>query len=124
MRQDFRYSVDMKVWSSSVADKKFSQYMREKYPQCQNCGRTVGIGVSHFWGRTHSSTRYDEDNCDVLCWLPCHYTWEHEKQGAYKDFMIKKLGLKKYNILQRKAHTTMPRRDAIIALQQKLGVYN
>lgn len=112
----------MKLWTSKEADTKFSNDMREKHPYCANCGRKSNLTVSHYWGRTRSATRYCKDNCDVLCWMPCHVSWEKEKQGAYREFMVKKLGQDGYDKLQRKANSVVQRRDAIIDCMQQLDV--
>ena len=90
-------------------DKIFSLHIRERDNwTCQRCNRkfappTKGLGCSHFWSRRHLSTRWDTDNSIALC-MPCHlYHWESEKQGDYRDFMIKKLGEKKFKMLEIKA---------------------
>jgi hypothetical protein len=53
-----------------------------------------------------------------LCYI-CHYGdkvngWEFNKQGEYRDFMIKKLGEKKFNELTKLANSLMSRRESII----------
>lgn len=84
-------------------DKLFSNHLKAKsHGRCVRCGR-VGTGVSHYWSRKHIGTRWDTDNCDWVCWFPCHDLLEHEKQGEYMDFMIKKLGQKKYDEIKIKA---------------------
>lgn len=61
-------------------------------------------GCSHYWPRDYTGTRFEIDNLDGLCWLPCHsQKWEHDKQGAYKDYMVKKLGKKGFERLEMKA---------------------
>ena len=86
-------------------DKAFSNFLKVKsMGKCSRCGQVrPNAGVSHYWSRVHKGTRWDEENCDWACWLPCHSIWEHEKQGAYMDFMIKKLGKKGYEKLRIKA---------------------
>jgi hypothetical protein len=86
-------------------DKVFSKYIRERDKKCVRCGKTTGLTCSHFWSRKHLATRYDEDNCDALC-FPCHlFHWEKEKQGAYLDYMKRKLGVQRYDVLEYKAHS-------------------
>ncbi len=110
----------MKEWTSKKADKIFSEAIRARDGKCQRCGNTERLTNSHFWGRNRSSTRYSFENCIALCFL-CHlFKWEHEKQGEYMDFMKKWLGLKGYKALEKLAHTTMSRRDAIKKLQSEL----
>ena len=60
-------------------------------------------GTSHYWSRKHMGTRFEVDNLDGLCWLPCHVTWEKEKQGDYNTYMLNKLGATGYKKLQIKA---------------------
>lgn len=107
------------VWSTKKADLEFSRYIRNRDGKCVACGKTLNearLSCSHFWSRRHSATRYDPDNCDTLCWVPCHkYQWENEKQGRYREYMMKKLGPEGYNLLQKKALLTVNRKDAILA---------
>lgn len=75
--------------------------------RCQRCGTKhkisdKGFHCSHFWSRRHWGTRYDKENCDALCY-GCHSLWEDDKQGEYKDFKIKQLGIKRYKTLEKKA---------------------
>ena len=88
-------------------DKCFSDYMKAKSNgKCSRCGWIrKNAGVSHYWSRKHIGTRWEIDNCDWLCWLPCHQTFEHEKQGEYMDFMLKKLGRAKMAKLKMRANT-------------------
>ena len=71
-------------------------------------------GCSHYWPRDYMGTRFEIDNLDGLCWLPCHsQKWEKSKQGDYKDYMLKKLGKKGYDKLEMKARgiTKFSRQD-------------
>lgn len=110
-----------RIWSSKEADKKFSEWVRQRDKMCVRCGFEHGrLTCSHFYSRVRSSTRYDPDNCDSLAWLPCHYQWEHEKQGDYRDFKIKQLGQERYDALMKRAKTLMPRKEAILQLMSWL----
>lgn len=62
---------------------------------------TAKIQCSHYWSRRHTSTRFDVLNLDALC-AGCHLKYENNKQGIYRDFKIKQLGLKKYNELEKR----------------------
>ena len=88
-------------------DKAVSDYLKAKSKGiCVRCGKhRKNMGVSHYWSRKHRSTRWEIDNLDWMCWLPCHYTAEHEKQGWYRDYMIGKLGERGYQTLMVKANT-------------------
>jgi len=95
------------------ADELFSKYIRERDGKCSRCGKVGRLTNSHYWSRIHSGTRYDPENCDSLCWLPCHYTWEHEKQGDYRDFKLKQLGQERYDELEKRARSNITREQAI-----------
>lgn len=102
-----------KKWTSKKADVTFSKFIIHRDKKCVRCGSKNHLTCSHFWSRTHSATRYDPDNCIALC-FPCHlFKWEHEKQGAYMDFMKNKLGEEKYVLLMQKASSIVKRSDAI-----------
>lgn len=116
-----------KLWSSKVADRYFSLEVRKggvcQRPSCPYCGNKrspdVVLQCSHFWGRNHSSTRYNLDNCDCFC-AGTHFKWEGEKAGIYREYMINKLGEEKYKALERLHNTTMKRSEAIRQIQDYL----
>lgn len=90
------------------ADVMFSKLIRARDGwKCMFCGTqyeppTSGLQCSHFWGRGNKATRFDPENCDALCY-GCHARNEGNKQGFYRDFKIKQLGLKGYNALEKRA---------------------
>lgn len=111
-----------KIWSMDKADAEFSKWIRRRDNfTCKRCGKVYrkgerGLTNSHFWPRQHKGTRYDPRNCDTCCWMPCHkYHWEKEKQGAYMDYMLKKLGKKEYDALRKLSEGTTPLTEAIIS---------
>jgi hypothetical protein len=54
--------------------------------------------------------------------MPCHkYHWEKEKQGAYRDFMLKWLGEEEYQALEKRAGSTHNQREAIMACMALLA---
>ena len=104
-----------KIWTMKQADDKFSLHIRKRDKKCARCGTTKNLTCSHFWARQHKGTRYDPENCVAVCWMPCHkYHWEKEKQGEYRDFMLKRLGKKKYDALEKRARKPCPISDAIM----------
>jgi len=115
----------MKIWTTAIADKKVGEKVKEKgicqRPNCPYCFNKPGVvlQVSHFWGRNRSSTRFCLDNLDCFC-RGTHFIWEGEKQGAYRDYMIKKLGEKGYKKLEKLYYTIISRREAIIKLMKEL----
>lgn len=113
-----------KIWTSSRADIEFSRWIRKRDGRCLRCGTTESLTNSHFWTRKNSALRYEPDNCITLCAWKCHiYGWEKEKQGAYRDFMIDRLGIERYEELKRIFYQSkMSRREAIICCMRLLGV--
>lgn len=110
-------SPRIKKWSSKKADTLFSRYIRSRDGKCVRCGRIENLQCSHFWPRAISSTRYDPDNCDTLCYA-CHYGnakgWEHSKQGEYRSFKLNQLGKYRYQQLEERAGLLVKRENAII----------
>ncbi len=97
----------------SKTDILFSQFIRERDNwQC--------VRNSHFWGRGWKSTRFDPENCDSLCKLPCHHKWGGEERDFYKAFKVKQLGQKAYDALEVRAKTPQKVDETEIALGLKL----
>jgi hypothetical protein len=90
--------------------------------RCVRCGNKLPIArlqCSHYFGRTILSVRWDEANCDALCY-GCHRYWEKEDREGYRVFKIKQLGERGYILLQIRAHTLDRSLDErIIALYYK-----
>ena len=95
----------------SKADALFSQYIRERDGWvCQRCQRQHEknkntLDNSHYWGRGWKSTRFDPENCDSLCKIPCHQLWGGEDREFYKAFKIKQLGKEGFDNLEIRAKT-------------------
>ena len=89
------------------ADKVFSKYirMRDKY-RCVRCGRydEKMLQCSHFFGRRMESVRFDEENCDTLCY-GCHRYWEKEDRESYRAFKVNQLGQRGFDLLSVRANT-------------------
>lgn len=112
-----------RIWSSNVADSKFSHFIRDRDNGiCFFCKRP-GSQNSHFWGRGKSALRYEPDNCDYVCG-GCHMRHEGSKQGLYAELKLKQLGQKRYDELRKLAfQSRMNRREAIIACMNLLKSY-
>ena len=111
-----------RLWTLKQADDKFSLFIRKRDKVCKRCGRANYLTCSHFWVRQHKGTRYDPENCDAVCWQPCHkYYWEKEKQGEYKDFKMKQLGKRRYNLLEKRARRIYPQDRAIMDCMELLS---
>ena len=111
-----------KVPKTKGVQTKFNTMVKERaHWICVRCHRDYSenrrlLQCSHFWGVGFTSTRFDFDNCDALCY-PCHYGqlhtgWEYNKQGEYRLFMIEKLGQEGYDALEQKARQRMKLSDA------------
>ena len=102
-------------------DTLFTKLMRLKYNyKCVKCGRVYApddcrnLGVSHYFGRGKESTRFDEDNCDLLCTVQCHQRWGHgDERGDYIKYMVKKLGHEGLDLLELRANAYKKRDDVM-----------
>lgn len=83
-------------------DKLFSHYIKLRDKVCQRCGGISGLQTSHFWGRGRKSTRYDEENCCLLC-FGCHQYF-HANPPEYRDWFLERLGQEAYDMLEYRAH--------------------
>lgn len=122
----------LKIWSTTVADNKHSLLIRERDKKCLRCGSTENLTNSHFWSKGCSSTRFDDENCITLCYR-CHYGaytltkdgfqgWEYEKSGAYRIFMIQRLGIEGYNALEVRARRFKSLLDARTEFQERYKI--
>jgi hypothetical protein len=112
----------MKIWSLKYADRQFSKWIIERDKKCQNpkCDTpNAQLNCSHYFVRQHYATRYDPENSIALC-VNCHVfdkdNWENDRLKEYYEFMLKKLGKKKFEALKIKHDKPTKRRDAIIEL--------
>ncbi len=79
----------------------FKKYLRLRDKVCQRCGSLGNGQVSHFWGRARRSTRWDDDNCDLMC-FGCHsYLGSHPAE--YTAWKLKRLGQAKFDMLEARA---------------------
>ena len=78
-------------------DTLFSKFIRTRDKwTCKRCGTyhqppTKALHNSHYVGRGSWNTRYDEQNCDALCY-GCHRVWGGDGKDDYKAFKIAQLG--------------------------------
>ena len=92
------------------ADLIFSKYirLRDKFI-CQRCRvahpNGNGLHCAHFWSRRHENTRFDSDNCLALC-FGCHQRLDADKQGEFREMMIKRLGEDRYRKLEQQHYLT------------------
>ena len=106
------------------ADILFSQYLRKlRGYQCEVCGRkhepnSMNLGVSHFHGRVNESVRFDEENCDIICNIPCHRYFEEHKT-EYSAWKRKRMGEKPYKMLMVRANTYQKKDDKMVLIWLK-----
>jgi len=107
------------------ADILFSKWIRNRDNwTCVRCKRkhpegAGTLGNSHFWSRRHESTRFEPDNCDSLCNMPCHHLWGADDRAEYKAWKEKQLGKKRYDSLAVQAQTYQKkdRKHTLMALK-------
>ena len=71
----------------------------------------MGIHCSHYHGRGKWATRYDLDNCTALCY-GCH-RFLGGRPLEHTEFMIKRLGKKKFKELNTRSNIIKKKRDFI-----------
>lgn len=94
-------------------DDIFSRYIRLRdampsgYVRCISCGRIKKfseVDCGHYHSRRHMATRWDEDNCNAQCRY-CNRFLADQLVG-YRDGLIKKIGIQRFELLNVKAHQT------------------
>ncbi len=101
------------------SDKIYTKIQRLRFDYtCQKCGKRYdgskplyNLGVSHYYGRSRESTRFDDDNVTLLCNMPCHRKWEGIERSDYTEYMIERLGQKGYDALKLKSNSYKKRDD-------------
>jgi 5-methylcytosine-specific restriction endonuclease McrA len=85
------------------ADQLFSKWIRTRDNwTCQRCKKkyeegNAGLHNSHFYGRSHESTRFEPSNCDALC-FGCHHYFT-ANPNDYTQWKLKQLGQKQFDAL-------------------------
>src|SRR3990167_515272 len=80
------------------ADILFSKYLRQKIGHCEVCGNKESIQVSHFYGRRHENTKFSEN------------------PNEYVEWKKRKLGEKRYKLLEIAVNTYRKKDDKLIIL--------
>ena len=93
------------------ADRLFSLYVRKRDKNtCIKCQRIfrpgeAGLTCSHFFGRGKESVRFDLENCDALCYPGCHLYWQNQAREEYRQFKIRQLGQRRFDLLLLRSNT-------------------
>jgi len=116
------------------ADTWFSKYVRAKWNwTCVRCGTNWShdkgkLDNSHFWGRWHESTRFEENNCDPLCGFftpgKCHHHWGGDDRKEYDAYKLEQLGQERFDslIVQKVSITKRYSLDAQVLIWTKLAL--
>ena len=102
------------------SDKLFSLYIRTRDGWCcQRCGAyheppTSALHCSHFQGRGKENTRFDENNCDALCY-GCHRYFTAQP-GEHYNWQVKRKGQKMVDRLILASNTYKKRDDKLEAM--------
>lgn len=126
-----RYGLT-RIWSLKKADATFSAEILARDTKCQfpGCNRTDQLTCSHYFGRVCKATRFDKDNCVILCRK--HHYWdkmlgfEFQKQrkevhgwdGQYTLFMKNRLGPTRWYALIERSMIPMKQTVAIAEYQR------
>ena len=88
-------------------DDLFREIIRVRDKVCQKTGKTDNLQVSHYWTRGNLRVRWDLDNACLLN-AGVHYYWAHVHREQFKEFWIKRIGQKRFDILGLKARYVAP----------------
>jgi 5-methylcytosine-specific restriction endonuclease McrA len=82
-----------------------SQITRLRTPFCVLCGENNWreLECGHFWHRAMPPTEFDLQNLNTLC-KSCNRQHESDPK-PYRDYMLKTLGQKVFDQLERRAHS-------------------
>ena len=106
MKNDIKTNSD---WLKE-AQVVFNRYIRErdKAQLCISCGSKLGskYDAGHFYSMGgHKAVTFDEDNVHAQC-VTCN-RYRHGHLIAYRENLIKRIGLSKFEELESKANNTM-----------------
>jgi len=80
-------------------DRLCSEIVRKR-GKCERCSNKYALQCCHIFSRTYNNTRWDLENLLCLC-AGCHF-WSHKNPILFTEFVRKKLGLEKYELLKEK----------------------
>ena len=88
------------------SDSEWSKYIRTRDMwTCQRCSKqydppTSALHCSHFWSRGNWSVRFDEDNCEALCY-GCH-SYLGGNPVEFHKYYLEKLGQERFDALEQR----------------------
>lgn len=106
----------------NAKEHELNNHFGGKYGVCVKCKQWKEINllqVSHFHSRKKESTRFDEENCDVLC-AKCHDWFEHHKT-EYEVWKINNIpgGAYAFARLTLRANQVRKRDDTLVKMWLK-----
>lgn len=99
------------------ADRLYSLWLRGERKCCERCGSQKTLQCSHFYGRAKESTRFDQENTDVLCFSCHNFFGQHPPE--YVEWKKARMTPQAYKLLMVRAHTFRKRDDKLILLWLK-----
>jgi|SRR3990167_9726670 len=102
-----RVKIRSKKWYRDECDKLFSLIVRSR--GCEETGvSNVGrLNCCHIMPRGYLATRWDLDNAVCLTWG--RHRWYTSRPLEWEDFVVGKIGRKKYNELKHRARAGIKR---------------
>lgn len=97
-------------------DAEVRRVVKTLYPHCAYCPRT-NVQTCHIFSRSHKSTRWDMENIIGLCYGH-HIYFAHKEPEKFREWLIARMGLKKYKALYKKAY--QPKQWTITELKNLL----
>ena len=102
-------------------DKLISQIVRAyEHGICEHC-KGKANQCHHYFGRMRYSTRFEFDNCLSLCWV-CHRYWAHQKYEDCRDYLISRIGQKRFDELKLLSNQTADFSES--DLEEKVAEYS
>jgi beta-mannanase len=103
-----------------ACDDLFRQIIRLRDKVCQVTGRKEKAQVAHFYTRGNLRVRWDEDNACLLN-AAKHIWWAHANPEQFKEFWIKRIGERRFDVLTLKARYVAPVKEFdLICIREQL----
>ncbi|NQT22568.1 MAG: hypothetical protein HQ579_03915 [Candidatus Omnitrophica bacterium] len=83
-------------------DRIFREIIRKRDVVCQKTGKARNLQVAHYFTRGNLRTRWDEDNACLMN-AGAHLYWAHTEIEQFRDWWIKRLGIKRFEQLKLRA---------------------
>jgi len=105
-------------------DRLFSLYIRkrDKFCQAPNCNKPAQH-CAHIFSRKNHSVRWYPDNAISLCYRH-HIHWAHKEVMEFAEFIQKRLGKRRYDLLKAKKNnlSKVDMQLTLLWLEQELNL--